>query len=72
MNKNQRQLLLKGFMRSCFWCIVTIVIGIVIINRFNYSLKDVLFIEGIVLIITGLLSSIGEILMDFIFRRLEA
>lgn len=59
MNKDQMKLLLKVFIGGCIWCVIAIVIGIEIRIKFGYNLNDVIFVEGILLIIIGLLSSIG-------------
>lgn len=59
MNKNQMKLLLKVFIGGCIWCVIAIGIGIEIRIKFGYNLNDVIFVEGILLIIIGLLSSMG-------------
>lgn len=59
MSKNQMKLLLKVFIGGSIWCVIAIIIGIEIRNKFDYNLNDVIFVEGILLIIIGLLSSIG-------------
>ena len=59
MNKSQIKPLIKCIVWGILWAIVFILIGFVIVNFTSYSLKDVLFIEGIVLVALGALSSIG-------------
>lgn len=51
--------LIKCIVWVILWAIVFILIGFVIVNFTSYSLKYVLFIEGIVLVALGALSSIG-------------
>lgn len=59
MNKSQIKALIKCIVWGILWAIVFILIGFVIVNFTSYSLKDVVFIEGIVLVALGALSLIG-------------
>jgi len=59
MNKSQIKALTKCIVWGILWAIVFIFIGFLIVNFTSYTLKDILFIEGIILIVLGALSSIG-------------
>ncbi|WP_238881470.1 hypothetical protein [Clostridium sp. YIM B02551] len=55
---NSKQLL-KCALAGIVWFIITIGIGLLIMKFTKYNFKDILFMEGILLIIIGVLSSIG-------------
>ena len=49
----------KCIILSVIISIIFILIGFIIVKYKNYNLKDVLFIEGILLVVLGFISSIG-------------
>jgi len=59
MDKSQIKSLIKCVVWGIFWSIILIIIGFIIANFTYYTLKDVLFIEGIIIVLLGALSSIG-------------
>lgn len=59
MDKSQIKSLIKCVVWGIFWSIILVIIGFVIENFTSYTLKDILFIEGIVVVLLGALSSIG-------------
>jgi len=59
MDKSQIKSLIKCVVWGIFWSIILIVIGLIITNFTSYNLKDILFIEGVITVILGSLSSIN-------------
>ena len=59
MDKNQIKTLLKCIIWGLIWASVLFVIALAITKYLDYNFNDVLFIEGILLIILGVLSSVG-------------
>ncbi|MDD7793294.1 hypothetical protein [Clostridium sp. 'White wine YQ'] len=59
MEISKSKQLLKCLFAGIVWFLIAIGIGYLIIRFTGYSFKDVLFMEGILLIIIGALSSIG-------------
>jgi hypothetical protein len=59
MNNIQLKSLAKCIVFGVLWSIILIIIGVIIANFTSYNLKDVLFIEGIIVVILGALSSIS-------------
>jgi hypothetical protein len=56
--KNSKQLL-NCALAGIVWFLIAIGIGLLIMKFTSYNFKDILFMEGILLIIIGALSSIG-------------
>jgi predicted membrane protein len=59
MDKVQIKSLIKCVIWGGIWPIILVLIGLLIVNFTTYNLKDVLFIEGIILVILGGLSLVG-------------
>ncbi|MEW8995171.1 hypothetical protein [Clostridium sp.] len=59
MDKSQIKSLIKCVVWGIIWSIILVLIGLGIVNFTTYNLKDVLFIEGIILVILGVSSFLG-------------
>ena len=59
MNKNLVSILFKSILFGIVWASIAFVLALILVNIKKYNLKDILFIEGIVLIAISILSSIG-------------
>ncbi|ATD55508.1 hypothetical protein [Clostridium chauvoei] len=59
MDKDQIKTLLKCAMFGIIWIAITATIAILMMNLTRYNFKDVMFIEGIVLVILGLFASVS-------------
>ena len=59
MNKNLVSTLFKSILFGIVWASIAFVLAIILVKLKHYNLKDILFIEGIVLIAISILSSIG-------------
>lgn len=59
MNKQLVSSLLKTLLFGVVWSVIGFIVAIVFVKTKHYILKDVLFIEGIILIAISILSSIG-------------
>lgn len=59
MEKEQIKSLFKCMLWSVVWSVILFLSALVIVNFTEFILKDVLFIEGIIFIVLGILSSIG-------------
>lgn len=59
MNKNLVSTLFKTLLFGIAWTIIGLIVAVIFVKIKQYNLKDVLFIEGIVLITISILSSIG-------------
>lgn len=59
MNKQLVSSLLKTLLFGFIWSVIGLILALVFIKTKDYILKDVLFVEGIVLISISILSSIG-------------
>ena len=57
------QKILKPLMKSIFWgilwSVILVLIGLVVVSFNNYTLKDVLFVESILLIIFAIFSAMS-------------
>lgn len=59
MGKSQISSLIKCFIWGIIWSIILVLIGLGIVRFTTYNLKDILFIEGIILVILGVSSFLG-------------
>lgn len=59
MNKHLLLTLFKTLISGIVWTVIGLIVAIIFVKTKQYILKDVLFIEGIVLITISILSSIG-------------
>lgn len=59
MSKKNFMLLLKLILCGLIWFAFSIGIGVLLINIFNFDFKDIIFVEGILLILIGIFSAIG-------------
>jgi len=59
MNKRDFKSLIKCISFGMLWSVILVLIGLAIVSFNNYNLKDVLFVEGIVLIILAVFCAIG-------------
>ncbi|WP_346938717.1 hypothetical protein [uncultured Clostridium sp.] len=59
MDKSQIKFLIKCVVWGIIWSIILVLIGLGIVNFTTYNLKDILFIEGIILVILGVSSFLG-------------
>jgi hypothetical protein len=59
MGKSQISSLIKCFIWGIIWSIILVLIGLGIVHFTTYNLKDILFIEGIILVILGVSSFLG-------------
>ncbi|SDP48904.1 hypothetical protein [Clostridium gasigenes] len=59
MNKNLVSTLFKSLLFGIVWASIAFVLAIILVKLKHYNLKDILFIEGILLIAISILSSIG-------------
>lgn len=59
MDKYQISSLIKCVVWGIIWSIILVLIGLGIVHFTTYNLKDVLFIEGIILVILGVSSFLG-------------
>jgi len=59
MDKSQIKSLIKCVVWGIIWSIILVLIGLGIVNFTTHNLKDVLFIEGIILVIFGISSFLG-------------
>lgn len=59
MNKPLISSISKTLIFAVLWGLLGLIVGIILVKSKGYNLKDVLFIEGIILIAIGVLSSLG-------------
>lgn len=59
MGKSEIKSLIKCAAWGIMWSVILVIIALVIVNKTSYNMKDVLFIEGGIVIILGVLSSIS-------------
>lgn len=59
MGKSQISSLIKCFIWGIIWSIILVLIGLGIVRFTTYNLKDILFIESIILVILGVSSFLG-------------
>lgn len=59
MGKSQISSLIKCVVWGIIWSIILVLIGLGIVHFTTYNLKDILFIEGIILVILGVSSFLG-------------
>lgn len=59
MDKNLTSNLFKTLLFGIAWAVIAFIIAIILVKSKKYNLKDVLFIEGIILIAISILSAIG-------------
>lgn len=59
MDKSQIKSLIKCVVWGIIWSIILVLIGLGIVNFTTHNLKDVLFVEGIILVILGVSSFLG-------------
>ena len=59
MDKNLTSNLFKTLLFGIAWAVIAFIIAIILVKSKQYNLKDVLFIEGIILIAISILSAIG-------------
>lgn len=59
MDKSQIKSLIKCVVWGIIWSIILVLIGLGIVHFTAHNLKDVLFIEGIILVILGISSFLG-------------
>lgn len=59
MNKKILKPLIKSIWVGVIWSIILVLIGLVIVSFNNYTLKDVLFVESILLIIFAIFSALS-------------
>ncbi len=59
MDKSQIKSLIKCVVWGIIWSIILVLIGLGIVHFTSHNLKDVLFIEGIILVILGISSFLG-------------
>ncbi|MPQ43916.1 hypothetical protein [Clostridium tarantellae] len=59
MNNIKTKTLIKCILFGILWFILLFIIALIILKLTNYALNDILFIEGILFIIIGVLSSLG-------------
>ncbi len=59
MDKYQIRSLIKCAVWGIIWSIILVLIGLGIVHFTSHNLKDILFIEGIILVILGVSSFLG-------------
>ncbi|WP_346917214.1 hypothetical protein [Clostridium sp.] len=59
MDKSQIKSLIKCVVWGIIWSIILVLIGLCIVKFTTHNLKDVLFIEGIILVIWGGMAFVG-------------
>lgn len=59
MDKSNLKHLFKYILWGIIWSIAFVIIALIIVDKTQYILKDVLFIEGIIVILLGALSLFG-------------
>lgn len=59
MDKDQIKTLLRCIVFGFIWIAITAGVGMLIVDLAGYNFKDVMFIEGIVLVILGLFASVS-------------
>lgn len=59
MDKSILKTIIKCTTFGIVWAAILSVVALIIINFKGYELKDVLFVEGIIFVIGGVLSSLG-------------
>ncbi|MGL5086168.1 MAG: hypothetical protein ACRC68_10725 [Clostridium sp.] len=60
MGKNLVSQLIKIVVFGLFWSVIGFLLASLLVNRTSYNLKDILFIEGILLVAISVLSSLGD------------
>ncbi len=59
MKKNIGKVLIKYVIIGIVWFLIALSIDLFIVSKYNYSFKDVLFVEGLVFIGIGFCGSLG-------------
>lgn len=59
MNKNELKVFLKDFNFGALWFGILVILALIIKNVGNYSFADIIFFEGLILAVSGTLSSMS-------------